>query len=94
MDWFSGIVLYILVWWVMFFVILPIRVTGQHETGEVVEGSEPGAPANAQVGRKALYACAAAAVVWVILAALISAGVVDLERLPGFTPETAPTDAR
>lgn len=40
----SAIAIYFIIWWVTLFVVLPFRVRSQHETGEVVEGSEAGAP--------------------------------------------------
>jgi predicted secreted protein len=41
----SWIAIYFVIWWVSLFTVLPFGVRSQLEEGEVVPGSEPGAPA-------------------------------------------------
>ena len=70
----SGIVVYVLLWWWVFFMSLPIGVR-RAESVEV--GHEPGAPENPYLWKKALAATVLAAVLWfgvdwVIEAELIS----------------------
>ena len=48
----TGIVVFLIVWWMVFFTVLPLRVTGQQEAGEIVPGSEPGAPTDPRIGWK------------------------------------------
>jgi len=43
MNWFTALALYLIIWWLVLFVILPIGIRGQAEEGDIVEGSEPGA---------------------------------------------------
>jgi predicted secreted protein len=50
----GGVALYFIIWWLTLFAILPIGVRSQEEAGEVVPGSEIGAPAKAQMGFKVL----------------------------------------
>ena len=50
----GGIALYFVIWWLTLFAILPIGVRSQEEAGEVVPGSEIGAPAKPQMGYKVL----------------------------------------
>lgn len=45
MNWISLVALYFIIWWLCLFVMLPIGVRSQHESGEVAPGSERGAPA-------------------------------------------------
>ena len=40
----SAVALYFVIWWLTLFAVLPFGVRSQHETGEVVAGSDPGAP--------------------------------------------------
>lgn len=49
MGWGTGIAIYFIIWWVMIFITLPFRMTSQIEAGEVVEGSDPAAPAQPQL---------------------------------------------
>lgn len=46
----SGIAIYFLIWWTALFVVLPWGVRSQVDTGEVVPGSEPGAPVLVRFG--------------------------------------------
>ncbi|AKR55537.1 hypothetical protein GCM10011321_11860 [Youhaiella tibetensis] len=40
----SWIAIYFIIWWVCLFAVLPFRVRNQIDAGEVVRGTEPGAP--------------------------------------------------
>lgn len=44
MNPFSIIAIYLVVWWTVLFVVLPIRARSQSDAGQVIQGSEPGAP--------------------------------------------------
>ncbi|MEM1104785.1 MAG: DUF1467 family protein [Pseudomonadota bacterium] len=52
----GAVVFFVIFWWVCFFIVLPIGVRGQFEDGDVVEGSEAGAPVSPMIGKKALWA--------------------------------------
>lgn len=80
MDWFTGTAVYLTIWWLILFVMLPIGARSQAEAGDVVPGTEPGAPLLANIRRKLVWTTVAAAVVWLVLAAVISSGLVSLER--------------
>lgn len=45
MSWVSWLAIYFILWWLCLFVALPFGVRNQHDIGEIVEGTEPGAPA-------------------------------------------------
>ncbi len=62
-----GVAIYILLWWLAFFVMLPLGVRSFEEAGvEPAPGSDRGAPAAPNLLRKLLYAAALAAVIWAI----------------------------
>jgi len=44
MNLFSAFVVWLIIWWLTLFIILPIGVRGQAEENDIVEGTEPGAP--------------------------------------------------
>lgn len=73
----TGVVTFLLIWWVVLFTTLPLGVRAQWEEGETVEGSEPGAPVTPQLARKALITTAIAAVLWLALFFSQRAGVFD-----------------
>ena len=66
----GGLALYFVIWWILLFAILPFGVRSQVETGEVVAGTEPGAPAAHGLQEKAIWTTLVASVVLVIVAAL------------------------
>ena len=61
MGWFTGIVVYLLVWWVTLFAMLPLWVTPT-EPGEI--GHDAGAPKRPLLGRKLALNTAVATVIW------------------------------
>lgn len=54
----GALALYFIIWWLTLFAVLPIGVRSQEEAGEVVPGSEIGAPAKARMGFKVLLTTA------------------------------------
>jgi predicted secreted protein len=80
----GAIVSYLIIWWTVFFTMLPIGVQSQAEAGTVVPGTDPGAPVAPNLWRKALWTTGIAACLWVILFAAIALGWISFERLnPG-----------
>lgn len=58
MNWTGAFALYFIIWWLTLFAVLPIGVRSQEEAGEIVPGSEVGAPAKARMGFKVLLTTA------------------------------------
>lgn len=63
----TGLVVYLISWWTVLFTILPRNITGQHETGEIVPGSEPGAPTDPQLKAKAWLTTQVTAGFWIVI---------------------------
>lgn len=81
MNLFLGIAIYAIVWWLTFFLMLPMGAASLHETGEeAAPGVERGAPRSHNLGVKALITTGIAAVLWLGVAWAIS---VDLLHLRG-----------
>jgi predicted secreted protein len=70
----AALVLFAVVWFLTFFMVLPIRLTTQGEAGEVVPGTPASAPAGFVVKRKAMITTAVAVVIWVVLYVIITQG--------------------
>ncbi|MEO6395647.1 MAG: DUF1467 family protein, partial [Devosia sp.] len=47
--------IYVIVWFVCLFVVLPFGVRNQIDTGEIVRGSEPGAPVAPRLWQRLFY---------------------------------------
>lgn len=56
--------IYFTIWWTVLFAILPLGVRSQHEEGGGPAGTDPGAPVNPQLGRKAILTTIVSAVVF------------------------------
>jgi predicted secreted protein len=70
MGWFSGIILYILIWWVTLFAMLPIGTEPRAEA-DATSGWR-GAPRQPRLGRKLLMTTVVSAVVWGAVALVIT----------------------
>lgn len=68
---FSMFVVYLLIWWVTLFGVLPLGVRGQAEEGDIVPGSDPGAPVQSDMKRKAILTTKIATVIWLIVCIII-----------------------
>ncbi len=68
----GAVVVFVIMWWLTFFAVLPIGVRGQWEDDSTVPGTEAGAPKNPQLGRKALWATGGAVVLTAIVAVIMS----------------------
>jgi predicted secreted protein len=80
MTWFTAIVTYLTVWWIVLFCVLPFGVRSQAETGEIAEGTDPGAPAIPNMKQKVLWTTIISFAVWGTLAFVISMGWVSLSH--------------
>lgn len=49
----GALALYFIVWWTTLFAVLPFGVRSQVEVGDVTQGTEPGAPSDPALWRKA-----------------------------------------
>lgn len=61
----SGVVVYLIIWWLVLFIVLPFGVQTQHESGEGIEpGTPESAPAKSGIWLKFAITTAIAAVCW------------------------------
>lgn len=81
MNPFSAFVVWLIIWWLVLFIILPIGIRGQAEEGDIVKGSEPGAPHTLNIKRKFIQTTIVATVLWVITCGLIISGVISFDLL-------------
>ena len=74
--------IFFLVWWVVWFAVLPWGVKGQHEGGSVEPGTDPGAPQRPLLLRKFLATTAIAALAVVVAYYVWESGLIPIERIP------------
>ena len=63
----SFIAVFFVVWWLCFVAVLPIGNRSQAEAGEVVAGTDPGAPVSPRMARKLAIATALAILMTALL---------------------------
>lgn len=87
MKFATAFAVYFVIWWVVLFAILPIRVRTQGESGEVVPGTPASAPARPRLLMKALWTTVVASIVYAGLWGLFHSGLGldDVPFLPRFS---------
>ncbi|MEM8802373.1 MAG: DUF1467 family protein [Pseudomonadota bacterium] len=81
----SGIVLFAVVWFMVLFVVLPIRLETQGDTGETVEGTHAGSPSsNFSMKRKIRMTTLWAIPIWAAIAAVILFGDISVRDIDMF----------
>jgi predicted secreted protein len=79
MGWVSGIAVYVVIWWLVIFMVLPWGVKPV-STAEVARGHAAGAPERPRMWRKLLVTSLIALVLWGIVYWVMES---DLIRLDG-----------
>jgi len=72
----NGLVVFLIVWWLVVFTMLPIGVRSQEEDADVVEGTEPGAPVAPMLMKKAWWTTVITSCIWIVYYAITESGVV------------------
>lgn len=62
----TAIAIFFLIWWIVLFAVLPWGVRSQHEGGEIVPGTDPGAPAIPRLFRKLVWTTGVSALIFAI----------------------------
>ena len=73
MHWFTAFVLYVLIWWVVLFAILPVGAAPVTDAADS-PGGWRGAPAHPHLLRKLLATTAVSAALWAIAMGVITSG--------------------
>ena len=64
MSWTTAAAIYIIIWWITLFAVLPWGVRSQHEGGAMPPGTDPGAPVMAHLGPKLVWTTLIASIVF------------------------------
>ena len=77
----TAIAVYFIIWWVVLFAVLPWGVRSQEESGAVVQGTDPGAPAFPGIWRKLVWTTVASTLIFALCAVLYRYRLVTLDDL-------------
>jgi predicted secreted protein len=86
----SALVLYAVIWFMILFIVLPLRLTTQGDAGEVVPGTHKSAPANFQPRQKVRVVTIWATLAWVIIAGTIWSGMITVRDFDWFDRMSTP----
>ena len=86
----SALVLFAVIWFMVFFIVLPLRLKTQGDAGEVVPGSHASAPSEHNLKRKAWITTGIAVVLWIVIAGTILSGVISIRDLDWFHRMSTP----
>lgn len=90
----SGLVLLAVIWTVVFFIVLPLRLETQGEAGEIVPGTHASSPANFDLKRKAKVTTLWALPIWAVIAGTILFGVITVRDIDWFERMSTPEVSR
>lgn len=74
----GALIVFAITWFMVFFIVLPIRFESQADRGTIVPGTPASAPATEVVRKKALITTGIAAVLWVLIVWFITSGIVSI----------------
>ncbi len=84
MGWFSGVAIYLTIWWTVLFAVLPLGVVSHAEAGiDLGDGGDPGAPVDPKLKRKFITTTIVATVLFAILWVGLTFHLLHLPNLPG-----------
>ena len=75
----SAIVVFAVTWFMVLFVVLPLRLRTQGDDGEVVPGTHAGAPSDPQLWRRVLVTTGVTVVLWALICGVILSGWIGVE---------------
>ena len=83
MGWFSGIAIYLTIWWTVLFAVLPLGVISHAEAGiDLGDGGDPGAPVDPKLKKKFITTTWISTVLFAILWACLTFHLIHLPDLP------------
>jgi predicted secreted protein len=83
-SWYGYFFVYVVVWWVVLFTVLPWGVKSYHEAGVVPpKGCDPAAPMNPNLMKKFITTSWLSAIVFAIGWTVVHFGLVPLPNIPG-----------
>jgi predicted secreted protein len=81
MSFSTSVAIFFIIWWVVLFTVLPWGIRSQAETGDVVPGSDPGAPALPKLKSKLVWTTLVAAIVFAAFQVIYRYRLVGLDDL-------------
>ncbi len=81
MSLIGSIVVFVILWWLVFFMILPRNINSQREAGNIIEGTDPGAPANPNITKKLVITTVITSILFAIIYFLNYFDILNIRRI-------------
>ena len=77
----GSIIVYVLIWWIIFFSVLPVGIQSNKEKfKEKIEGIDPGAPINPKIGKKFLITTLITSIIFIVIYYLVEFNLLNLRE--------------
>ena len=77
----GSIIVYVLIWWIIFFSILPVGIQSNKEKfKENIEGIDPGAPKNPRIAKKFLITTIITSLIFIVIYYLVRFNLLNLRE--------------
>ena len=77
----GSIIIYVMIWWVVFFSVLPFGIKSNKEIFKnTIEGSDPGAPKNPKIAKKFLITTIITSILFIVIYYLTNKGFLNLRN--------------
>tara|TARA_B100001559_G_C16221691_1_gene493718 strand:+ start:64 stop:318 length:255 start_codon:yes stop_codon:yes gene_type:complete len=77
----GSIIVYVLIWWIIFFSVLPIGIQSNKEAfKEQIEGIDPGAPKNPKIAKKFLITTIITTMIFLVIYYLVQTDLLNLRK--------------
>ena len=74
----GSLIIYVLIWWIIFFSLLPIDVDRKHK--EMIEGVDKGSPENPKIIKKIIYTTIITSIIFIGIFMLVKYDYLNLRR--------------
>ena len=77
----GSIIVYVLIWWIIFFSVLPVGIQSNKEKFKArIEGVDPGAPNNPKIGKKFLITTIITSIIFIVIYYLVEFDLLNLRK--------------
>ena len=74
----GSLIIFVLIWWIIFFSLLPIDVDRKHK--EIIEGADKGSPENPKIIKKIIYTTIITSIIFIGIFMLVKYDYLNLRR--------------
>jgi len=77
----GSIIIYVLIWWIIFFSVLPVGIQSKKEKfQERIEGVDPGAPNNPKIAKKFSITTIITSIIFIVIYYLVKIDLLNLRE--------------